>query len=167
MNISPQDDWKILNKVLRERLYGNKDEEIEKADKEELFYENLTLKSDINNLKATIKHLEDNFMQLPYILLHTSTGKVEFISSKGIKKSFQLHNNTNEYKLLSYLMDKPLESISTIDLEKKLKPMKRSVNDLSKRRVLDTITQLRHKFEEEIFFGYGGKYALIAEPVKK
>src|ERR1035437_10001770 len=83
MNISPQDKWKILKKVLRERIYGNKDEELEKADKEELFYDNLQLKQEIADLKqrtADLKRIKFDIRN--FILIFGEKGSINFSSTR-------------------------------------------------------------------------------------
>ncbi len=60
MNISAQDESKFIIKAIRRRLFGNQfDDEIGKADKEELYWEKKSLKRQLGELKRELSETQN------------------------------------------------------------------------------------------------------------
>ncbi len=148
MNISVQDEGKLVIKAIRRRLYGNRfDEEIEKADKEELFYENLHLRQENEQLRKS------QFIKTQLIIEEENSKYIilEFIDSKKHSKKGKIMKISSQYTILWCFIHDSEVHLRTQDLIQALRPIKSHLNNVnSKKRVLDAIQELRSKFGNEI-----------------
>jgi len=147
--MSIQDEGKLLIRALRDRLYGDRSKDIEKADKEELFYENLQLKQENERLK------QNQFVR-PQLTAIKETDKfvtLEFRDSKERIRKGKISKISSQYSILVAFIKKRDVYLKTQDLIPSLRPIKHHQNDENPtKRVLDTISELRNKFGDDIIF---------------
>src|SRR5450759_1786195 len=164
MDYSNEAGGKLIIKVLRERLYGNKDKDIEKADKEGLFYENLQLKQEIERLKQT------QFVR-PRLSLIRETDKFaefEFIDSKEQVKQGKIMKISSQCAILIHFVVNSDTYLKTQSLIPSLRPIKHHINDENPtKRVLDAIAELREKFGNETIFKKPRGFLFFADVIIK
>lgn len=143
-------DIDIAKKALNSRildLLNISKADVEKFDKEDLVIENAKLKQENEALKKR------QVLQ-PQLVLKKETKKyaeLEFINSKGISKKGKLNKITNQYSILAYFIRNRKVYLATDNLIPALRPIRGHVEEENpKKRVLDTIKELRDKFGEEV-----------------
>ena len=87
----------------------------------------------------------------PKLVIKKDGAGLEFISSNGTKKMGLFRTETNEYKILMYLITNHRIPFQTGKLSDQLNVSRRNADDADKKqRVLDKITAIRKKLGEEL-----------------
>jgi DNA-binding response OmpR family regulator len=158
----------FTKKVLE--INGITEEDIDKADKLDLLYDNIKLKSENVELISRVNTFEKRFTEnaiyaeIPRLIINEKLHEYTFILN-GIEKKAQFNPKTNEYRILYYFINHPFIPCSYKVLEKELKKERQGANYLSKRRVKDFIKVIRSKLGNDSIVNYIEQSYLFAASV--